>query len=89
MTGRGATSSRPGTRVVALRGELGAPSPERGIELDSDPRAACFEAAAGAGLGPLDAQRLLEADGPSARLDLIVSLLDEQTELLAARLQGR
>ena len=45
--------------------------------LDPDPTQASYEGAARAPVGPLDAQRLLEASGPSERLDLLARLLDD------------
>jgi hypothetical protein len=55
-------------------------------EIAVDPSRASFQAAALAPIGPLDAQRVLEADGPAARLELLVELLDERVEELRARL---
>jgi len=37
-------------------------------------------------LGPLDAQRVLETDGGAARLDMVLSLLEEEAAVLAQRL---
>jgi Lon protease-like protein len=58
------------------------------IELADDPRQAAFEAAATAPIGPLDAQRLLEANGTPARLALLETLLHDEIELLEARRSG-
>ena len=55
-------------------------------EIDADPVRASFEAAALAPIGPLDAQRVLEAENASARLALLAAMLDERAEELRARL---
>jgi Lon protease-like protein len=54
--------------------------------LDADPVRASYEASALAPLGPLDAQRVLEADDTGQRLALLASLLDERAEELRALL---
>jgi Lon protease-like protein len=75
-------------RVVALRGELGLPSPVgdagevASLVPSDDVSRASFELAASAGLGPLDAQRLLELDGARARLDALHTLLTEEAAVL-------
>jgi Lon protease-like protein len=56
--------------------------------LDDDPVRASFEAAALAGLGPLDAQRVLEAHDTATRLAYLDALLAERAEELRARLEG-
>jgi Lon protease-like protein len=50
-----------------------------------DPAQAAFEMAAAAALGPLDAQRVLEAPDTAVRLALLEGLLGERAELLRAR----
>jgi len=77
------------TRVLALSGELGdrAPSVDAPV-LDADPVRASFEAAARAPIGPLDAQRLLELDDPSHRLEQLGAMLQEAAEVLQFRLAG-
>src|SRR5438309_1339433 len=53
-------------RALALKAELGEPAPPATVDLDPDPSAAAFEAAALAPIGPFDAQRLLELDDAGA-----------------------
>jgi Lon protease-like protein len=77
-------------RVLALSGELGdrAPASNDAAALDADPMRASFEAAARAPIGPLDAQRLLELDDPSDRLEQLEAMLREAAEVLQFRLSG-
>ncbi len=75
-------------RVLALRTELGEPGPPVNLRLPDDPVRASYEAAALAPLGPLDAQRLLELDSPSARLEALTALLEEEAGFLELRLAG-
>ena len=76
-------------RVLALSGELGERTPTGdGAALDADPVRASFEAAARAPIGPLDAQRLLELDDPSDRLQQLEAMLQEAVEVLRFRLSG-
>jgi uncharacterized protein len=75
-------------RVLALRAELGEAGPPVDVRLDDDPVRASFEAAALAPVGPLDAQRLLELDSPSARLEALAALLEEEAGFLELRLAG-
>ncbi len=75
-------------RVLALRAELGEPAAPVAVQLDADPARASFEAAALAGLGPFDAQRLLELDAPAARLATLSELLEEEARFLELRLAG-
>jgi len=73
-------------RLLALAAELGAPVPPATVEVAGDPALAVAQMAATAPLGPVDRQALLCAPGPVERLALLRSLLDEQTELIEARL---
>jgi Lon protease-like protein len=76
-------------RVLALSGELGERAPAGDAPaLDADPVRASFEAAARAPIGPLDAQRLLELDDPSNRLEELEAMLEEAAEVLQFRLSG-
>lgn len=73
--------------LVELVGEH-VPDDERARLVDAarlpdDPDAAAWQAAVVADLGPLDAQRLLEAPGRVERLALLDRLLDERLEVLA------
>jgi Lon protease-like protein len=73
-------------RVLALASELGASVPPDEVRLDASPVRAAFEAGALAPIGPLDAQRILELEDPSARLDRLDTLLAETASLLELRL---
>jgi len=75
------------TRVLALRAELGDPVDVL-FGLDDDPVRASYEAAARAGVGPLDAQELLAATGATERVEMLRAMLDEQRAVLEAYLQG-
>jgi Lon protease-like protein len=74
------------TRLLARRAELGEHAAPLDLVLDDDPARAGYQAAAAAGLGPLDALALLAADDTAALLRQLAVRLDEQTELLDARL---
>ncbi len=73
-------------RVLALYSELGADVAGAPTELDPDPEAASYQAAALAGLGPLDAQRVLEIPGAGERLRRLDGLLAELANDLERRL---
>ncbi len=75
-------------RVAAARGELGEPVAELPAALSSDPAVATWQAVALSGLGPLDAQQVLETDGAGERLDLVLELLRDEEDVLAQRLAG-
>ena len=75
-------------RVVASRAELGEPAEGTAAELSPDPVVATWQAVALSGLGPLDAQRVLETDGAGERLDLVLQLLRDEDGVLAQRLAG-
>jgi Lon protease-like protein len=76
--------------VLALRSELGEGDGGGGaaVALSADPDVATWQAAALAPLGPLDAQRVLETDGTGRRLDLVLTLLEEEAAVLAQRVAG-
>lgn len=75
--------------VIALRAELGEGAPlPTGLRLADDTVRASFEAAAAAGLGPLDAQRLLELEDPGARLRDLAELLADEVRFLELRRAG-
>jgi Lon protease-like protein len=73
-------------RLLALASELGASVPASEVALDRDPVRAGFEAGALAPIGALDAQRVLEIDDPSARLDALDALLTDTASLFELRL---
>ncbi len=75
-------------RVVASRVELGEPAAELPAGLSADALVATWQAMALSGLGPLDAQRVLETDGAGERLDLVLDLLRDEDDVLAQRLAG-
>src|SRR5205814_8844393 len=62
-------------QVLALQVELGVPAPSAVRRLDDDPGAAALEAALLSPIGPMDAQKVLEAPGTLARLTLMEALL--------------
>jgi Lon protease-like protein len=76
-------------RVLAMSAEIGeSTAPVEAAQLDPDPLRASYEASALAPIGPLDAQRLLEADDPGDRLDRLLSILVDAAEVLELRLAG-
>ena len=75
-------------RVLALASEMGHNVGPIDYELAADPSAAVYQLAGLAPLGPLDAQKVLEADGPGARLALLRTALSDEAELLLSRLGG-
>ena len=76
-------------RVVAQKIELGEAAADMTVDLSPDAVAATWQATRLAPLGPLDAQRVLGTDGADERLDLVLSLLEEESAVLAQRLAGR
>jgi Lon protease-like protein len=75
-------------RALALKAELGEWSGDLAFELDSDPAIAAYQAAAGAPIGPTDAQGLLAVDDPDERLERLMAMLDAATADLEFRLGG-
>ena len=75
-------------RSLALRSELGEPVAAADVALADDPVRASFEACSLAGLGPLDAQRLLELDDAGRRLADLEAQLREDVAVLEFRLRG-
>jgi Lon protease-like protein len=75
-------------RVLAQKAELGEGSGEAAAAISPDPAVATWQAVGTAPLGPLDAQRVLGTDGVAARLEMVVSLLEEEAAVLAQRLAG-
>jgi Lon protease-like protein len=72
-------------RVLATAAELGLPAPPATLEMADDPAVALLQMTVAAPMGPLDRQALLCAEGPRERLALLVELLRDQEELLAAQ----
>jgi uncharacterized protein len=56
--------------------------------LSDDPALLAWQVGGLGLLGPVDCQRLLEADGVDARLDLLAGLLDDEIAVLALRAAG-
>jgi Lon protease-like protein len=75
-------------RVFALASELGSDVSGIELELADDRLAASYQLAALCPLNALDSQRLLEASGASARLDLARAMLDDRAELLRIELSA-
>jgi len=75
-------------RVRALQVELGEATDDDTVDLSLDPAVATWQAVGLAPLGPLDAQRVLGTDGVAERLDMVLSLLDEEAGVLAQRVDG-
>lgn len=84
--GRRLVLERDLRRALALATELGASVPPADVRLSEDPVLAGFEAAALAPIGPLDAQRVLEIDDPTARMVLLAARLAELVADLEHRL---
>jgi uncharacterized protein len=73
-------------RLAALASELGAPGLPDDLELSADPVQRTYQLAVLSPLGALDRQRVLDAADPLGRVRLLAELIDEQQELLEARL---
>ncbi|MGH9165448.1 MAG: LON peptidase substrate-binding domain-containing protein [Acidimicrobiales bacterium] len=83
-----AAAERQVRRSLELADALEEAPVPAGFELDADPRVAAFELAAFAPLGPVDHQRLLEADQPVERLRLLVDMAADAARVLSFRLSG-
>jgi Lon protease-like protein len=73
-------------RVLALASELGTDVAAFDRSLADDPVAASYQLAALAPVPTIDHQRLLECPGAHSRVEAAITLLEEQAELLVARL---
>ena len=69
-------------QVLALQVELGMPAPSAVRTLDENPAVAAFEAALLSPIGPMDAQKVLEASSTTERLALLETVLQDAKELL-------
>lgn len=69
-------------QVLALQVELGMPAPSAVRTLDEKPEVAAFEAALLSPIGPMDAQKVLEAPTAIARLALLETVLQDAKDLL-------
>ncbi|HEX6310284.1 MAG TPA: LON peptidase substrate-binding domain-containing protein [Acidimicrobiia bacterium] len=72
-------------QLYGLRAALGEGTPPGEVRLDGDLIRASYEAAAAAGLGPLDAQRLLELDDAGERMRTLADVLAEEVRFLELR----
>ena len=82
------TAERLLRRTLALRAELGDPAAPATVELADDVTTAAFQIAALAPIGPADAQGVLEVGSTDGRLHLLARLLEEEAEVLEARVAG-
>jgi ATP-dependent Lon protease len=73
-------------QVLALQVELGFPAPSAVRSLDENPGVAAFEAALLSPIGPMDAQKVLEAPSTVTRLALLETLLSDAREFLTSRI---
>ena len=73
-------------QVLAIQVELGYPAPSAVRSLDEDPEIASFEAALLSPIGPMDAQKVLEASDALTRLTLLEGLLEDAREVLGRRI---
>jgi Lon protease-like protein len=74
--------------VLGQKAELGEGAGVGPLDISSDPAIATWQAVGSAPLGPLDAQRVLGTDGVAARLEMVVTLLEDEASVLAQRLAG-
>jgi Lon protease-like protein len=84
-------------RALAIKAELGEPAASATVDLAADPVLALAQAATLAPIGPIDAQRVLEAGtadeaagaaGVDAQLDRLADLLADEVTMLARRAAG-
>ena len=73
-------------QVLALQVELGFPAPSAVRNIDENPAVAAFEAALLSPIGPMDAQKVLEAPTTVARLTLLETMLEDAREMLMGRI---
>jgi Lon protease-like protein len=73
-------------KVAALQAELGEPGAPLDFDLADDPAIASYQACALSPIGPLDAQRLLVMDDPTARLWELTEMLRDQISYLELQL---
>lgn len=73
-------------QVLALQVELGYPAPSATLALDEEPARAAYEATILSPIGTMDAQRILEEPGSSARLRRLTELLTDARDMLERRI---
>ena len=86
LDGRFAEVAARVRRACALASELGDSVADAASEIGDDPLLASYHLAALAPVGPADSFRLLCADGPRARLDLLDEVLTDVEAMLSFRL---
>ncbi len=86
LEGRVAAVAARVRRACALASELGDSVADAASEIGDDPLLASYHLAALAPVGPADSFRLLCADGPRARLDLLDEVLTDVEAMLSFRL---
>jgi len=74
-------------RVLALQAELGQDNVPATFEFDEDPAVAGWQAVVLSPLTPYDAQQVLVATDPVARLELVAELLSDAEETLRLQLE--
>ncbi len=74
-------------RVLAMQAELGEETLPSTFELVEDPEVAGWQLAVVAPLNPLDAQRILAANGPRERLELLIAALEGLEDAYAFRMR--
>ena len=74
--------------AMALAVELGDAAAIDDAEISDDPLVATYHLATLAPIGPADRLRLLNAEGPAARLDLLDEILDDVEAMLTFRLSS-
>lgn len=72
--------------AMAMAVELGDLAPSDDTEISDDPLVATYHLAALAPIGPADRLRLLSAEGPAERLDVLDEILDDVDAMLKFRL---
>jgi hypothetical protein len=75
-------------KVMLYASELGIDVAQIDLNVVDDSLPASYQLAALCPVGPLDGQRMLEASGPRARLELAADLLELRAELLVAQMGG-
>ncbi len=88
FTGELDAAMRSWRRVAALASELGADVGSAELELPDDPGTAVWVLSSVSPLEQIDRQYLLEEDDPRERVLMLRRGLDEQADLLQARLSG-
>jgi Lon protease-like protein len=83
-----AVADRAVRRSLAYKAELDEPAAAATVTLDDEPSVLALQLAAIAPIGPLDRQTLLEENDARTRVERLIELIEEENEVLAARLAG-